>query len=56
MSKALFVIKYLHFSPDFQVIYRNGLIKKPRSIPNFMTSQTGQQIIIIQVLPNFSRS
>ena len=55
-QKLFLLLRYLHFSPDFQVIYRNGLIKKPRSIPNFMTSQTGQQIIIIQVLPNFSRS
>ena len=34
---------------------KNGLIRK-KAISKFMTSQTGQQIIVIYILPNISRS
>ena len=37
-------------------MYQNGLIKKIRLISNFMTSQPGQQTIVIHILPNISRS
>ena len=37
-------------------MYPNGLIKKIRLISNFMTSQPGQQTILIHILPNISRS
>ena len=33
--------RYLIFSLDFLVMYRNGLIRKIRLISNFMTSQFG---------------
>ena len=48
--------RYLSFCLDFSVMYRNGLIKKIRVISNFMTSQPGQQTIIIHTSPNISRS
>ena len=35
---------------------KNGLIRKFRSISQFMMSQTGQQIIKIHIFPNISRS
>ena len=37
-------------------MYQNGLIKKTRLTSNFMTSQPGQQTIVIHILPNISRS
>ena len=37
-------------------MYQNGLIKKIRLISNFMTSQPGQQTIVIHILPNISTS
>ena len=54
-SKALFS-GYLSFGFDFLVTYQNGLIKKLMLISNFMTSQSGQQTIVIHILPNISRS
>ena len=38
------------------VMYQNGLIKKISLISDFMTSQLGQQTIVILILPNISRS
>ena len=35
---------------------KNGLIRKLWLISKFMTSQTGQQIIMIHILSNISRS
>ena len=36
---------------------KNGLIRRLKLIPNLMTSQTGQHIIIvIRICPNISRS
>ena len=46
----------LHFSPDFLLMQKNGLVKKGQLISTFMTSQTGQQIITRHILPNISRS
>ena len=37
-------------------MYQNDLIKKIRLISNFMTSQLGEQTIVIHILPNISRS
>ena len=37
-------------------MYVNGLITKLRSMSKSMTSQTGQQIIRMHILPNISRS
>ena len=37
-------------------MYQNGLVIKIRLISNFMTSQPGQQTIVIHILPNISRS
>ena len=48
--------RYLSFCPDFLFIYQNGMIKKIRLISNFMTSQPGQQTMLIHILPNISRS
>ena len=36
--------RYLHFCPDFLVMFKNVLIGKTPLISKFMTSQTGQQI------------
>ena len=46
---------FLSFCRDLVVIYQNGLIKKIRSISNFLTSQPGLQTIAIQILPNIPR-
>ena len=46
----------LQFSRDFLVLYENGLIRKPRLVSKFLTSQVGQQITTIRILPNISRS
>ena len=54
--KFLSFLRYLHFGPDFLVMLKNGLIRKRGLIAKFMTSQTGQQIITIFILPNISRS
>ena len=48
--------RYLSYCLDFLVMYRDSLIKKIRLIANFMTSQPGYQTIVIQILPNISRS
>ena len=37
-------------------MYQNSLITEIRLISNFMTSQPGQQIIVIHILRNTSRS
>ena len=47
---------HLHFCPKFLVMYKNGWIRKLRVISKLMTLQTGQQIMIILILPNISRS
>ena len=52
--QALFVIQIIEFF-DFLVKQKNGLIRK-LTISRFMTSQTGQQIILIPILPNISRN
>ena len=49
-------MRYLHFCPDFLVMQKNGLIRKLSLISKFMTSQSGQQINAMHVLPNISRS
>ena len=54
--KALFVIRYLTFSLNFLIMYRNHLIRKIRLILKFMTSEPGKQTIGIQTLPSISRS
>ena len=48
--------RYLSFCLDILVIKQNGLIRKIRLTSNFMTSQPGQQTIVIHILPNISRS
>ena len=48
--------RYLSFYLDFLAVYRKGLIKKIRLISNFTTSQPGQQIVVIHILPNISGS
>ena len=47
MLKALFILKYLH--SFLTILVMLGLISK------FMTSQTGQQILTIHILPNITR-
>ena len=37
-------------------MYKNGLIRKIRSISKFMTSQPGKQTIAIRILPSISRN
>ena len=48
--------RHLSFCLGFLVKYQNDLIKKIRLISNFMTSQPGQQTIVIHILPNISTS
>ena len=47
---------YLSFCLDFLVIYQNSLIKQIRLISNFMAPQSGQQTIVLHIMPNISRS
>ena len=47
--------RYLSLCVDFLVMYPNSLIKKMRLISNFMTSQPGQQTIVIHILVDISR-
>ena len=48
--------KYLSFCLDVLVMQQNGLIRKIRLTSNFMTSQPGQQTIVIHILVNILRS
>ena len=56
ISKALFTLKI------FKILYwlwsyrKTALIRKLMLISKFVTSQTGQQVITIHILPNISRS
>ena len=45
-------LKYLHFCPDFLVMQKNGWKRKLWLIAEFITSQAGQKIIAIYILPN----
>ena len=57
LPKKLFSFsRYLSFCLDFLVMQQNGLIRKIRLISNFLTSQPGQQTIVIQLLPVISKS
>ena len=49
-------LRYLHFCPDFGSVKKNSLIRKLWLISKFKASQTGQQIITINILPNISRN
>ena len=55
-SKLISFSRYLSFCRNFLVMQQKGLIRKIRLISNFMTSQPGQQTIVIHVLHNISRS
>ena len=55
-EKARFVLKILKFCRYFFVMQQNGLKRKVRSMSKFMTSQPGQQTILVHILPNISRS
>ena len=52
MLKLFSLLRYLHLCPDFLVMQKNGLIRKPWLVSKFMTSHTGQKIITIHILPN----
>ena len=55
-SKALSVLKIFKVLSRLFVMYQNNLIKKIRLISKFITSQPGQQTIVIHILHNLSRS
>ena len=56
-SQKLFLFsRCLSFYFDYLVLYQNGFIKKNSLISEFMTSQPGQQTIVIHILPNISRN
>ena len=46
----------LHFCPDILVMQKSDLIRKLQLITKFITSETGQKIIPMHILPNISRS
>ena len=54
--KALFVLRYLNFCPDFFGHLGKWLDKKAKLISKSMTPQTGKQILTIHILPNTSIS
>ena len=56
MLKALFVLEILAFLSWLFGYAGKRLDKKAKVNSKFMTSQTGQQIITIHILPNISRS
>ena len=49
-------LRYLHFGPKILVIKENELIKKLWLTSKRLTSETGRQTIVIQILPNVLRS
>ena len=51
--KALFIIKIFNFLPFF-VMYKNGMVRKIRLIPKFMTSQPEKKATLIHILSNIS--
>ena len=51
LAVVLEILKFL----CFLVLYKNSLMRTLWLISTFMTSQTGQQIIAIQILPNILR-
>ena len=53
-QKLAVVLEILTFL-CFLVLYKNSLMRTLWLISTFMTSQTGQQIIAIQILPNILR-
>ena len=55
-QKLFFFPRYLSFCLDVLVMYQKGLIKKIMLISNIIKSQSGQQTIVIHILPNISRS
>ena len=46
---------YVIFFLNFMVMQQNDLIRKPRLFSNFVTSQSGLQLILIYILPNTLR-
>ena len=46
----------IYFFPNFLFMQKNDLTRKLRLITKFMTSQAGQKMIAIHILPNISRS
>ena len=55
MSKALFVLEIFTFLSCLFGYVEKRLDKKVKFNSKFMTSQNGQQIITIHILPNTSR-
>ena len=51
-----YMLKYLHFCPDFLIMKKNGSIRNLRHISKFMTSQTAEQIMAIHELSKILRS
>ena len=49
-------LRYSKFCPDFSGHVGKRLDKEAKVNSEFMTSQTGKQIITIHILPNISRS
>ena len=54
LVKTLFGL--LLFCPDFLAMQKNNLMRKLWLITKFITSQTGQKMITIHILPNILRS
>ena len=55
MLIAVLVLEIFTFLSEIFGCVKIGMMKKLRLISKFMTSQTGQQIIPIHILPNISR-
>ena len=56
MKNSYFLLKALLVLSGFLVMQKNIFIRKLWLISKFMTSEAGQQIISIHLLPNVSRS
>ena len=54
MLKSLSVLEIFTFLSCLFGYVKNGLIRKLCLISKFITSETGQQIITIHILPNIS--
>ena len=55
MKNAVLFLRFLHFCADNVVTQKNSLLRKPKLILKFMTSQARQKVITIHIFPNNSK-
>ena len=55
MKNAVLFLRFLYFCADNVVTQKNSLLRKPKLILKFMTSQARQKVITIHIFPNNSK-